>query len=116
MKKSTKVLLIVFLAILVLTSVVLFFNNFKLFPKEEKFLDKCVTSDGVLIEAYHVKAGATANEVVQIKKKVGNNYTLLKAFENKNEAELHLIDDTTLKIVLRFTQEGRPDTVLLNIR
>lgn len=116
MKELTRVLLILFLIILVFTSIVFYLNNFKLFPKEEKLLDKCVTKDGIIIEAYHVMLGATTNEVIQIKKKSGNSYILLKAFENKNEAELHLIDDTTVKIILRYTQEGMPDTVFLNIR
>lgn len=118
MKKSGKIILIG-LTVLIFIGIIggiVFLNNFTIFSSEENLLDSCKTKEGYSIEAYYVATGATTNDVVQIRRKDEKGYTLLKAFENYNKAEISLINDTTAKVILRFTSEGRPDTVLVNIR
>jgi hypothetical protein len=106
----------IYLLILCIIFGVIFFFDFRLFQENYVLLDRCDLRKGVTLEAYHVMSGATTNELVQIKKGTGNESVLINAYENKNRAKMQKIDEYNVRLILRYMEDGLPDTVLLHIQ
>lgn len=113
--KGFVVSVVIIVSIVVIVFLVLIHNSSS-FLIEEKLLDSRTTKDGQLIEVYYKGGGATVNEVVQVKRKYGKEFEILDVFENYNHGRISSLSDSSLTVILSYTSEGQPDTVLINLK
>jgi len=90
----------------------------QLFEIEERLLIDYTSDDGEKVNIYFIQAGATANDVIQVRIKKGHEQErVIQSFEHNYLQGSRLINDSILQLILNDTgyyyDSNKADTVLL---
>lgn len=97
-------------------------TTFSLFDIElKKVVEIRVPNKPYTLHLYYLSGNATAREYIQVRQQLDNNTeTILQNYEGFNFVNSYeIIDDTTLQLVLSYSQkdfnDGKADTILFKI-
>ncbi|MFD2584362.1 hypothetical protein ACFSR6_17810 [Pedobacter vanadiisoli] len=89
--------------------------------KDETYISSAKSSSGKIVKLYYVEVGATANDVIQVRKiNKDNDEELLNSYEHNFVKEFKFISADSLFLVLAdttsFGLSKKLDTIILSIK